>query len=182
MLSVPSVHLSVNTLTAEPFRRSFRQKYWQWGHDEGRQRSGVFIKVWIWLVPLKILGHMLNIVCICRMVEFAWLSHERCLGSLKVIFSTSRQGMYSSYWTGFLSNQFRKVKVDFSLPYFISTNPDQGLHSLIDRLIPTDQWNDWIYHGSSCCRFLLASSYHWMPQGGPLLIIIQFSGLKKRFC
>ena len=85
-----------------------------------------------------------------------------CKGQL-LVFSTSRRGMYSSYWTGFLSNQFRKVKVDFPLPYFISANQVQDSFLWKTDLYPISQWHDWIYTSCRSCRFLLARFYEWKP-------------------
>ena len=48
----------------------------------------------------------------------------------------------------FLSNQFRKVKVVFFLPYFISANQVQDLNTWKDRLKPSDQYHFTIFVGT----------------------------------
>ena len=75
---------------------------------------------------------------ICYKMLSVWECESDCF------FSTSRQGMYSSYWTGFLSNQFGKVNLVSYLPYFISTNPIQASFLGIDRPEVHDQCHDWI--------------------------------------
>ncbi len=80
-----------------------------------------------------------------------------------ILFLVHPIGMYSSYWTGFLSDQFRKVKVVLFLPYFIPANQIEDLFLWKTDLSAFSQCHYWIDTSCNCCRFLLVRFYEWMP-------------------